>query len=54
MNKLQLALTGIVGVAASNVAPLLEPKDIGDLMQVITQIAIAIVTLWKLIKKPRQ
>jgi len=52
MNKLQLALTGIVGVAASTAAPLLEPKDVGDIMQILTQIIIGIVTIWKLIKKP--
>lgn len=55
-------ITGIKGVALVNVAPALvevaasnlqSPEQVSGVLQLITTIVVSVVSLWKLIKKPK-
>jgi hypothetical protein len=57
MSKLQTLLTAGIGqgalVVTETAAQTIEPTEVASIGQLIIQIVIGIVTLWKLVKKPK-
>jgi hypothetical protein len=55
-NNIKLLTTGIVGSAAVEVAAGIQtptPEDVQSYGQLLIQLVIGIVTLWKMLKKPK-
>jgi hypothetical protein len=57
MSKIQTLLTAGIGqgalVVTETAAQAIEPTEVASIGQLIIQIVIGIVTLWKLVKKPK-
>lgn len=47
-------ITGAAGITSVEVVSAIPPETITQIGQTLIQIAIGIVTLWKLIKKPKE
>jgi hypothetical protein len=56
MQNLNTLLTGTIGAAAVQVADQVTmptPEDVQTIGQLLIQLAIGIVTIWKMVKKPK-
>jgi hypothetical protein len=53
LNTLLTAVVGETAITATSMAPMPTSDDVQNIGQLIIQAIIAIITVWKLVKKPK-